>query len=250
MTADSTQLGLGHGVDRTLQRATLADRVAEELLADIYDRNLKPGAVLASEADMAKTFGVSRLVVREAVRTLVAREVLDSGQGRPARVREPSSEILTQLFEFHLRQRSLDLAQIVGARSLLEGQIAFDAAVGVRDHSRDPAPLFVALDAMRHRTAGMDAFLAADDAFHSALAELADNPVISLIMEGLHGLMDRARQLSYSGNQSRSGNQDLTIAEHHAVAVAVSDGDPEQARATMARLVLRTLDNVRAAQER
>lgn len=248
MPTDQLQRDEHHDGDRILPRATLADRVADALMADIYERSLRPGAILPSEADMAKTFGVSRLVVREAVRTLVAREVLDSGQGRPARVREPSSHILTQLFEYHLRQRSLDVAQIVGTRGLLEGQIAYDAAIAVRDQGRDPASLFAALERMRNEATGTRTFLAADDVFHSALAELADNPVISLIMQGLHGLMNEARELSHAGNLATHGSQELALEEHQAVAEAVRAGEADAARVAMQVLVQRTLENVRAAQ--
>lgn len=225
----------------------MADRVADGLLADIFNRKLKPGAVLPTEGEMAASYGVSRLVVREAVRTLVAREVIDSGQGRPARVREPSSHILTQVFEYHLRQRSIDVAQIIRARGLLEGQIAYDAAIAVRDTGADPAPLFEALELMRSESQGMTSFLSADDIFHGALAQLADNTVVSLIMQGLQGLMSEARQLSHAGNLSKNGSQDLAITEHQAVAEAVQAGQPEGARVAMEKLVRRTLENVRAA---
>jgi GntR family transcriptional repressor for pyruvate dehydrogenase complex len=232
---------------RVLPRATLADRVSDEMLADIYARNLKPGAVLPSEGDLALTYGVGRLVVREAVRTLVAREVLQSGQGRPARVREPSSRILTQLFEYHLRQRSLDDSHIVGTRRLLEGQIAFDAAERVGNGDGDASALFAAVESMRISSTSMSKFFEADDEFHQALGALANNPVVSLIMQGLNGLMNQTKQLSWAGNNAQTGSQDLTIAEHHAVAVAVGAADPVGARIAMEALVSRTLDNVRAA---
>jgi GntR family transcriptional regulator, transcriptional repressor for pyruvate dehydrogenase complex len=233
---------------RVLPRATLADRVADEIIADIYANNLKAGAVLPAEAEMARRFGVSRLVVREAVRTLVAREVLDSGQGRPARVRAPSSHILTQLFEFHLHQQTLDQSQIVGARMLLEGQLAADAARNVAKGAGDPAQLTAALSLMKQRAGDMDAFLAADDVFHSELSLLADNPLISLIMEGLQGLLQQTRRLSYLGQQATTTKQVLTLREHARVASAVSFGDAPLARQAMKRLIHRTLNNVRLAE--
>src|SRR5689334_8806196 len=68
----------------TLERApTLSDRVTESVLTMITSNALRPGDRLPSERDLGVRFGVSRTVVREAVRSLAAKGVLDvrSGSG-------------------------------------------------------------------------------------------------------------------------------------------------------------------------
>lgn len=239
----SASFGHSEG-DRTLARATLADRVADDILADIYEQGLPPGTVLPSEADLAKTFGVSRLVVREAVRTLVAREVLDSGQGRPARVREPSSKILNQLFDFHLRQKNIDSEQIFQTRLLLEGQLASDAASRVRDGLESTVRLRQALDDMAAAPDVSAVFLTLDDVFHGELAEIARNPIVSLIMDGLHGLLGEVRERSYSNAQSRAGNQGDTIETHERVVRAIERGEPDLARTAMHALIVQAINDL------
>lgn len=230
-----------------LEKSTLSDQVADGILEQIYSRGLAPGTPLPSEGDLARLFGVSRLVIREAVRTLVAKEVIDSGQGRPARVRTPSSRVLTQLFEFHIRQKTFDQSQFVGARMLLEAQIAADAALRVAKTGESCDVLFSAVDQMAECASDPVGFLSADDQFHSELARLADNPIISLMLDGLHSLMDESRALSLRGSEATSGGQERAVEEHLAVATAVLVGDAPLARVAMEQLVNRTLENVRAA---
>lgn len=230
-----------------LEKLTLADQVADQILEQIYSRGLAPGTPLPSEGDLSRLFGVSRLVVREAVRTLVAKEVVDSGQGRPAKVRTPSSKVLTQLFEFHIRQKTFDQSQLVGTRKLLESQIAADAAARVSSTGESCDTLFAALENMAKAANEVDGFLKADDAFHSELARLAENPIMTLMLDGIHSLMEESRMLSHRGNEAKAEGQEIAIREHRAVAEAVQAGDPIAARIAMEKLVSRTLENVQAA---
>lgn len=69
-------------------QATAASSVADELLALIMGQ-LAPGASLPSEADLAERYDVSRLTVREAVKMLAGRGLLELARGRRAVVREP-----------------------------------------------------------------------------------------------------------------------------------------------------------------
>jgi GntR family transcriptional repressor for pyruvate dehydrogenase complex len=78
----------------SVARTTLADQVAEGLIAQIGRMGLNVGDEIPPESEIAQEFGVNRLVVREAIRTLAAREILVSSQGRPARVSTPSARTL------------------------------------------------------------------------------------------------------------------------------------------------------------
>jgi GntR family transcriptional repressor for pyruvate dehydrogenase complex len=73
-------------VERT---PTLADRVAAQLLDAIGAGRFRDGDPLPSERTLGDQFGVSRTVVREAIRELVARDVLEADAGRGVRVIAP-----------------------------------------------------------------------------------------------------------------------------------------------------------------
>ena len=64
----------------------LVDRVMAEIGTYVRGNALPPGAVLPSEGELAATAGVSRTVIREALRGLSALHLIDVGNGRRARV--------------------------------------------------------------------------------------------------------------------------------------------------------------------
>ena len=67
----------------------LSDRVAESILSMItVDRTLKPGDKLPNELELASQLGVSRITLREGIRMLAARNVLEIRRGRGTYVRE------------------------------------------------------------------------------------------------------------------------------------------------------------------
>src|ERR687891_2273664 len=73
------------------QRRRLSDQLVESVVAAIVAGEYPPGSVLPSEAQLARMAGVSRLTVREAVKSLQARGVLRVEQGRGTFVNQPSS---------------------------------------------------------------------------------------------------------------------------------------------------------------
>jgi len=77
---------------RPTSDASATDRVAG-YLEDLIVQELEPGDSLPSEAEVADTCQVSRLTVREALRTLAARGLVEISQGRRPRVADPNGEL-------------------------------------------------------------------------------------------------------------------------------------------------------------
>lgn len=95
----------GAGGPPAVARTTLAEQVATGLIGEIERTGLQVGDEIPPEAKIARQFGVNRLAVREAIRTLSAREILVSSQGRRARVNTPSAGVLAQMLDFRVRQQ-------------------------------------------------------------------------------------------------------------------------------------------------
>lgn len=227
-----------------VRRATLADQVTEALVARICDLGLGPGDEIPSEGELAAEFGVNRLVVRETISTLAAREILTKSQGRRARVAVPSARVLRQLFDFRLRQQSLDQLDLLRGRMIIEVGIARLAAQA----GPDPAALArcaAILDQMREATDDWDAYIALDLRFHRELAELAGSRVLVLLLDALEGPATRGRQASYAGRKSRGLEVSTVLAEHRAILAAVTAGDAELAAGTMRTHLEATLHDLR-----
>ena len=113
----------------------------------ILDGRLPAGGALPSEARLAENFGVSKQVVREAIRQLAALGVLEIGQGRATRVRAMDAEPLGRFWRFAVGDTRAGLAEAVELRRIIEPQVARLAAR--RAEAEGLAALEAALARMR-----------------------------------------------------------------------------------------------------
>src|SRR5438105_3245476 len=84
---------------RKLSRQTLADQAIGSLLAYIEESNLKPGDTLPSEALLTSKLGVSRPVIREALKALTGRNVIEIINGKGAVIKPIGSDDLSSFFK-------------------------------------------------------------------------------------------------------------------------------------------------------
>jgi DNA-binding FadR family transcriptional regulator len=104
--------------------ATLSEAVATELEELILRGDLKDGQRLPTEAELGDALGVSRSVLRDAVRTLVARGLLDVRQGHGTVVSAPSSETYGDAMVALLMRSGATIGDVLGARAALESALA------------------------------------------------------------------------------------------------------------------------------
>jgi GntR family transcriptional repressor for pyruvate dehydrogenase complex len=226
-------------------RRTLSDQVADGIVDMLVARGLGPDESIGSEQELAAQFGVSKLVVREAIRTLAARGILRPSQGKPATVQVPGSDILAQLLEFRMHFTELGLEDLLATRRLIEGELAFEAAA-------DPtgawsADARAALDRMRAAVGDLDRFIAADLDFHRAIAWGGRNELLRLVLESLEGLLLTTRQATMQGRAARGQGDAGVIAAHARILDAIEAGDAEGARDAMHAHLDETLRDLRAA---
>lgn len=231
-------------MEPSVRRETLADQVASGIVDFIDDNALRAGDALPAEGEFAAHFGVNRLVVREAIRTLSAREVVSSGQGRPARVAVPSSRVFGQLLDFRVHQESLDLLDVLDTRRLLEVELAGRAAARADSPAFDPESARRLLTAMSRSTGDRDQFIDLDIALHGWIAELADAPTMQLVLASLETVLRRARETSWDGRVSRRRSHRATLRAHAAIVESIVSGDPSGARMAMERHIDETRADV------
>jgi len=215
---------------------TLASRVAEQLLNKIRADHLAAGARLPSEQAMAQHFGVSRTVIREAPKALIAKGLVGVQRGRGVIVREPASEeTVAQTFSMLLRRRSVTFWHLWQMRVILETEVA-----GLAAQQRTPAQLYTlrqTMLAMENPDATLENLVDADMEFHYMLAHAANNPLLELIFQSVTGLMRASRKLTLS-----LSGAPRALRGHQQIYAAVERGDAEDARAQMR-------DHLQAVQE-
>ena len=164
----------------------LSDRVAADLEGRILKGELAAGAQLPTENELCDLFGVSRTVIRDAVRTLTVRGLVDVRAGRGTTIRPPSDAAFSRALLALLMRSDLTLGHIMDARATLETALVPPAATrATPDQQRRVDDSF---DRFRRAVLAQDwpATTRQHLAFHVALLQATDMPALDLMLKPLH----------------------------------------------------------------
>lgn len=218
------------GFSEIPRASTLAAEVTSQIERRILNGSLLPGSRLPSERALAHQFGVSRTVIREAVRALSARNLLEVKSGHGTIIRYPENDSVTAPLSRLLRigTPDLDYNKVNEIRRLLEVKIASLAAER-RDES-DIDGISEILDRSRASTDNSDSFAALDVGFHSALARATHNELFSILLDATVDVMLNVRRLAVHAVR---GTPRRALKMHEAIFEAVRAGDGLAAAAAM-----------------
>lgn len=218
-----------------------ADAVAEDLLELVLDGTFPAGAALPSEVELASRFDVSRLTVREAIRSLASTRVIAVRQGRSSIINpvEQWSPLDGRL----LRARSRAGADpLLTPRRLLEARRVVEVAIAelaaLRRDDTHLAKMNELQEQMRdaHERGDVAACVEADLAFHGVLFEAADNVFLNALFEPLESVLRTVRGQTSSVSEIR----EHALTRHGHILAAVSAGDSVSAREAMHAHLLQT----------
>jgi GntR family transcriptional repressor for pyruvate dehydrogenase complex len=208
---------------------SLVDRVTKQLEALVIENALQAGDLLPPERELCELLGVSRTVVREAVRSLVAKGLLEVRQGRGTIVRSPDVGLATEVITNMLRSKGagrIAFARVHEVRRLLEVEIAGLAAERrTEDDVRD-------IEALLARTAEAgdpDTWARADVQFHARLAEATHNLLFPVLLGSMAEIMMELRLTAARLPETKTTAQRF----HEAIFAAIRDRSPSAARRAM-----------------
>lgn len=197
---------------------------------------MEPGAQLPAEADLARRYGVSRLTVREALKILVGRGLVELSRGRRAAVREPDSSILSSYLSIATRRDARALFELNEIRQALE---VLSVSLAARSATRAS---LAALEAALQRMAEVASptgtrdpgdYATADISFHEALALASGNRMLAFMLEGLADALRLTFLRSTEGHFTRGGSWEDNLGEHRKLLERVRQGDARGAAQTM-----------------
>ena len=218
----------------SLRATTLTDKVVDALLDLIVETKLLPGSALPSAAELASRFDVSVVVVREAIATLSGRGLLGRRQGRETLVQKPDPEVISSMLRIQVKMDEIQLAEVQQCRAGLEVQSAVLAAT-MPPGSRNTNALERILDTMAQATTVAE-LRDADLSFHIALAEVAGNRPLLILIEALHSVVaDSLDEIYQQVMKDGAPVAAITLESHRPIADAVRDGDPRRAVEAMRR---------------
>ncbi len=174
---------------------TLSEEIELKIEDSIRQKKLEPGQKLPSEKELGAMFGVSRTAVREALRMLSARGLLNVRKGDGVYINAFSSSLASKPMSLYLELQfdSDSILHLVHLRQLVEPNIARLAAQ--KRTREDLAGFQMNLAAFSDRTQDADQLAQLDVEFHSLIALSCHNPLIPLIMDPLFSMLPRVKAL-------------------------------------------------------
>lgn len=220
---------------------SLADDLAEQLLAAIIDGQYPPDSALPPEGELSERGGVSRLTVREAVKSLRAQNVVRVVRGRGTYVNPPDRwTALEPVVRAASRTGALS-ERLIEARRLIENGACELAAL--RRTEDDLRELRRQLALMRQAAADADTelFVQADIDFHDVVMRASGNLFVPLLFEPFGRLLVEGRRETSAVPEIRAN----AVAHHERVLAALESGSAEAARAAMDGHMNQTAEDLR-----
>jgi DNA-binding FadR family transcriptional regulator len=210
-----------------LRRRNLSQEIAEALTEEIASGRLKAGERLRSERDLCETFAVSRSSVREAIKTLQSRGLVEGRPGGGTFVSSQGLETLVQVPSGPVSITEAEVHYLFEVREMLEPGIARLAAIRARPS--DITALTRLLERQERFTEAGRYTSAHDARFHQQLARISGNPVLMRLEEGVMRLLGAAREPALRA-ASDAGVR-FRLDRHWAILHAIAAHDTEAAAA-------------------
>lgn len=231
---------------RTAPANNLSRQVVVELGRMIVGGELAPGAPLAGEEALSSKMVVSRTVLREALKVLGAKGLIESRQKTGARVREKRywNQLDADVLNWRCETLPTDefVEQLEEMRELIE-----PAAVAAAARKRDKEQLeaiaeaYAAMDAAQD----LDAWAAADARFHEAVLRAANNE----LMSSLFDVIAVALHTFFLLSARTAKNFKYSLPQHFEVYDAIRRRKPDEGRAAMEKVIADSRRNMRRRKE-
>ncbi|HZQ72291.1 MAG TPA: FCD domain-containing protein [Burkholderiales bacterium] len=227
-----------------LRHGTMAARIVAEVREALFERRYRPGDFLGTEKELAARHGVSRIVARDALRTLEALGVVQirPGLGGGARISPGNPQLFAEALAVQLELAEIDVEEILVAQHAIECLAAELAAK--RASEKDIAGLKKLIQEAETALDDVDRFTRLSLAFHLAVADASRNRV-------LHYQLVSLQHVSWpSRNRTLTRAVALRVLEAHRQLVArIAARDAEGARRLMDEHV-RMIHGRRASERR
>jgi DNA-binding FadR family transcriptional regulator len=213
-----------------LSRETLADQAARNLMAFIQAQALKPGSFLPPETQLAAALGVSRPIIREALKSLEGKGIIEVMSGKGAVIRPLDGQQLELYFQRAIQIENQAIIDLLELRTGIEVQSAVLAAQ--RRTADELAGLRQIVADMRRNMHDREAYVALDMAFHNQIATIARNTMIRTMVAALRAAINSALNESMIHNHTDE-TLERVQAGHEDILAGLERGDAERSGRAM-----------------
>lgn len=210
-------------------RQTLHKEIAESISEKIISGEYPERTLLPTERELCSEQGVSRTVIREAMKLLESRGLVRIERGRGTVVQAVDHEPVTDSLKLMLRRSGNTLEQLLEVRTILETAMVTLAAE--RRTEGNLTAMERSLEVMRAKPGEPEGYVDADLEFHAEIARAAGNPVLLVLLEPLSQVLRESRIASFSGPRV----VEVRTRQHKEIFDLIRQQDAEGARASMLR---------------
>ena len=241
----SASHGAGGFMYKVVRTSRLYEQIVQQIEESITKGTLKAGDQLPSERELALKFGVSRTAVREAVKALHEKGLVEAYSGRGTFVTNGTSQAVRQSIDLLMRMdQPGGSGYLAEVRQILEPEIAALAATRIQEPQL--ALMREAFSVMNDALKDPDAYIEADLDFHLALAEAAENPLILSLIDSIVGVLREQRM----GIFFEDGGPQRGQYHHARILAAIERRDAEASRAAMRDHLQQVREDSRPHQQR
>lgn len=215
-----------------IAKTNACDQIVDKIKRSIINGEFKIGERLPTELQLAEMFGVSRVPVREALRSLRQAGFLVTKHGIGTFVNIVTPDVLGNEFGTFMFLQDRSIVETLQLRRVLEVESARLAATHASDHDIRKIREYEALakEEMGKLRDGKDnSFFAADLKFHVAVAEASQNGIYVRFINSIHETLHFHQFLSLRETR----DHDEVVRYHRNICEAIVERDPERASSTM-----------------
>lgn len=236
---------LANDLKRPARTRSAHDLVAHGIGQNIMKGRFPVGSTLPGDAELMELFGVSRTALREALKTLAAKGLIESKTKVGTKVLDRNNWNMfdADILDWHL-ELGVDarfLGWLFEIRQTLEPFACATAAL-----RRTPKQLEIirkALEAMYSCATNRQGFTKADLAFHQAILEASGNPFLQSIGSVIGAAL--ATSFTISSPVSSDDRFEKVMQMHQAVFDAIEQADAQAASDAMSILIVQTAERIR-----
>lgn len=217
-----------------IKKENLYESIADHLEEMILNEVIQVGEKLPAEANLAESFGVSRNIIRESLKILKERHLIEVKNGDGARVIRPDTKFLRDTFSRMISMDSISLEQIYEVRKALD--VSASGLCAIRASEEQIKELYTIIDEMRSFRDDMDLWVKADLKFHKGITKASGNKLFYEFIKA----MEPALEIVFKKGYNTPGAIEESLAMHTEIVDAIAQHNVMEAEDRMKKHLQRS----------
>lgn len=227
-----------------LKKTKLSDEVTKAIENIIIDNDLQPGDKLPSQSALGESLNVGSRSIREAIRSLESRGLVETKQGKGVFVKNSNMDFFLEMLKtnlvFHLPKELKTLIDLANIRMMIETGVIYSIAVDTPSELISTLTKLIEKMEEKADSNDIEAYNILDVEFHKAIIKASGNDIIISIYNHLFELLIK----SFQKTGGMKGSKETSRREHREMLEAIESSNGVKARDIMIKHISSTLNKL------